>query len=891
MNNEVMKRDLFQKAAQRNPAVAQVAQVEKQASQMGAQLGQEYANNMMQTMDGAKDYATLINGIRGNERPIQDRYQELASLVGEPDAESTPESVLALVQPTLMMTEQGAANSGIGELLSKMSGDMEMSEAGATNGVGSLLAAGQQAPQNFNQGGPVRKYAPGGPVIGNIQGPTFTNLPTLPEAGALNQAYQDRLKVYQNALGIDPEKRKENLESDILFDISKAALAFGAGVDPVTGENMARQSMASQLMRAAQPLPGTIQERLAAQRQEDQGLKLGALQSAEEFMKARNDALAQERLTNMRLGADLYSQLSNQDFTRGRDETAQAHQERLQRLQESANMRLQRLKGDQNEDSIMLQGQINEQLEELRAQLTSTRDQALHEMGLDKLGVMQGYDIEKMELGFDQKKELTKLQGTIEAEAAALERTSREMMQDKELTVKQAMQRAQIKSAKELQKLEQIWKSSENSIDRDFNREIESRREREAQINRDLKLAMQTNDIEAQKALQAEQLDVRRELQILQQEWQSAESGLDRETKVDIVDRQIQQQVFDRLQQDRQFKTKAELEAYGLAIEEAKNKYTQLGSTIDGRMMSYVLNADNMGTYADGTMPEDQQTRYEQFVLSLTQSGWKPDPVTGQMKYSQGEKLAPAVMESLKQGNPDFYREITKSLSRSGQVPFEDRTSQEQADYISLYGDPNQPYSERDPGAYALGLPAPPKGLDIMKLDRTILPDPNIDFSQAFGAPRVFGGMLNTVSDLFGGGLPALDVAKASNVMAALKQEVLAYMDEATEGRPSNFQITIANELIPLADNASKLFTGDEEAYQQLEKLTGKMRRSLVEQSQKWQMEAEKDPEMLQKDRIQYNNLRNTLATLETIRRGLGQNLNSSQSSGKRASDFITPIE
>lgn len=906
----VMKRPLFRNNG--GPAMARPQNVQNQVMAEGSRLGellpeveratarntkvfgQQLVETMQQGVGQAEDFKSMIDSVRGNEKPLESRYEELAGFVGEQDAQQTPESVLAMVQPTLMMTGQGAMDSGIGDLVRSMTEQVDMQfdtgqPTAMGQGVGSMLGAGQPV-QGFKAGGYVQKLSVGGPPT-NISTPQFEGLPDRIGAQDFQQAYKDRLNVYQQALGIDPEERKKELKSNILFDVAKSALAFGSGVDPISGENMAGRSLGAQLMSAAQPLPGAIQERLATQRQEEQGIKMGALSSAEQFMAAEAERVGRERTTAMNLGSQMAMQTADMDFQRMQGQSAREHETRLTNLKGQIETRLQNLRGLQDQEAINLQASLQQDLARLNSELTGTRDLALHEQGIEKLGIMQGYDIEKMNLGAAQKTELTKLQGAIEAEAAALERTSREMMQDKELGVRQAMQRAQQKSQKELQRLDQVWQSSENSIDRDFREKIFDLQSKEAQLDRDLKVAMQGTDIEAQKALQNQQLEVRRELQIAQQEWQSSESGLDRETKVDIVSRQIQQQVFDRLQNDRQFRTKAELEAYGLAIEEQKNKYSQLGNTLDGRMMSYVLNADNMGGYADGTMTPDNQTRYEQYVLSLTKSGWKPDPVTGQMKYSQGEKLAPAVMESLRQGNPDFYRDITKSLSRSGQVPFEDRTPQEQADYIAAYGDPNQAYSERDPEAYALGLPAPPKGLDILKLDRSILPDPNIDFSQAFGAPRVFGGMLNTVSDLFGGGLPALDVAKASNVMASLKQEVLAYMDEATDGRPSNFQITIANELIPLADNASKLFTGDEEAYEQLDKLTSKMRRSLVEQSQKWQMEAEKDPEMLQKDRVQYNNLRNTLATLETIRRGLKQNLNTSQSSGISVADYITPIE
>ena len=64
-------------------------------------------------LEEADDYETVINSIRGDELPIEDRYEELAGIVGEEDARQTPESVLALVQPAMVM---GAVDQGIGGL-------------------------------------------------------------------------------------------------------------------------------------------------------------------------------------------------------------------------------------------------------------------------------------------------------------------------------------------------------------------------------------------------------------------------------------------------------------------------------------------------------------------------------------------------------------------------------------------------------------------------------------------------------------------------------------------------------------------------------------------------------------------------------------------------------
>ena len=61
----------------------------------------------MQNLIMAESPKDVIDAIRGNEQPLEARYQELATFVGEEDARQTPETVLALVQPTIMMSEEG----------------------------------------------------------------------------------------------------------------------------------------------------------------------------------------------------------------------------------------------------------------------------------------------------------------------------------------------------------------------------------------------------------------------------------------------------------------------------------------------------------------------------------------------------------------------------------------------------------------------------------------------------------------------------------------------------------------------------------------------------------------------------------------------------------------
>lgn len=53
-----------------------------------------------------EQYVELMNQVRGDEVPLEGRVQELAMTVGEKDAQATPLSVLALVQPVFELQEQ-----------------------------------------------------------------------------------------------------------------------------------------------------------------------------------------------------------------------------------------------------------------------------------------------------------------------------------------------------------------------------------------------------------------------------------------------------------------------------------------------------------------------------------------------------------------------------------------------------------------------------------------------------------------------------------------------------------------------------------------------------------------------------------------------------------------
>ena len=286
------------------PEIAMLEQAEAGAMAQGQELGAAYAQQMMAGIDGAQSTEDLINALRGNERTLGDRRDELAEYVGQSDADKTPESVLAMVQPVIMMTEEGMMNSGIGALVQQIAGDVDMATEGGQPtdmgmGVGSLMMAGAQeapAPQNFRQGGEVAYLKNGSDPVATAPVPTASEkllsrsfldlLDTDFDFGSEVKTQYERLSPIFKTIVDEKDRaereaeRKRMDEAQILFRVAQAGLDASAGV-PGAGS-----SPASQLSAAFSPALGDIADiaarsldRQDAIRAEDQQLSLAALQA------------------------------------------------------------------------------------------------------------------------------------------------------------------------------------------------------------------------------------------------------------------------------------------------------------------------------------------------------------------------------------------------------------------------------------------------------------------------------------------------------------------------------------------------------------------------------------------------------------------------------------
>ena len=146
------------------------------------------------------DFEELMQAIRVDNGSEEDRRNELATVVGEKDAEATPDSVLVLVQPVMQMLSAEEKATGIGQM---ESGEMAM-PANEAEGI-----AQRPMVQNFAIGGlarPIKKFS----------------------TGKLVSSYEDTyLPLYMSLK--DKFVDKDAGAADALMALSRAGFSYGMG--------------------------------------------------------------------------------------------------------------------------------------------------------------------------------------------------------------------------------------------------------------------------------------------------------------------------------------------------------------------------------------------------------------------------------------------------------------------------------------------------------------------------------------------------------------------------------------------------------------------------------------------------------------------------------------
>ena len=256
----VLRRRMFQQGGGVVPPEAKTEIAQQSAQQVMGELGAQ--------IDGAENFEQMINATRDEQAPIEQRYQELAMIVGPEDAMQTPESVLALAQPVI---ENALMDEGIGGLAQE-----QMTQQVTPEMAGGIMEMTQQPPQppqpvqQFNQGGPVR-YEPGGAV-------------------SLKDYYQQNLPLIQEIMGSSGESKKQ-AQGQALLDIAQRAFLYGSGVNPASGQGFTgRESEAQKLAALLASSTTPISEQLAAYNKLEQAEKAQALEMAVSQKSAANAA-------------------------------------------------------------------------------------------------------------------------------------------------------------------------------------------------------------------------------------------------------------------------------------------------------------------------------------------------------------------------------------------------------------------------------------------------------------------------------------------------------------------------------------------------------------------------------------------------------------------------
>ena len=416
-------------------------------------------------LENIDDTEDMMNAIRGDEASVEERYAELAQVVGPEDAQQTPESVLALVQPVMMMA---SVDQGIGELAQE-----EMSapvEGAMAQGIMSTVAPPEPQPMpmegappvNFKDGGLVRR-GDNQPVIKMQQGGD-----PIAQAGRLGELYQQKMPLYTSVVGdptADLEEQKKLTQSQMLFDIANTALAFAA---PMEGERPG-MSAAERLAYAARTtqLPQTIGARAQAQRDKEaaakaqqQQMKLSALSAAEAGLTAEAKAASDKALQELK-NAQRIAEITLEDKLSSASAQALESQKQggridLEKLQQEHAIAIEKLEQSGSQADIVLADKLKKQNMELQANID-----------LGKMGVANEYELAKMEKAHKQATELNTTNNALKEKLANMdnELAQRRLKLD---TIKAEVARAQGERKIDLQEEALQMEADMNAFEQDY---------------------------------------------------------------------------------------------------------------------------------------------------------------------------------------------------------------------------------------------------------------------------------------------------------------------------------------------------------------------------------------------------------------------------------------
>ena len=726
------------------------------AEMMGQQVGTQMADDMMMKLDGAEDYQTLIDGIRGNNLPLEARYEELATLVGEQDAMATPESVLALTQPTIMMTEQGAMDSGIGELMQGLSGSVDM-EGPMEEGVGSLMmaGAGNTPPVNFRNGGPVevRRFDNGGSV----------------EVGDVSPYFESAMQARRNILGT-PEARAASLQEDrkmakaqMLFDLAGTALNFaGQTQGDSIAERLANAAAQTQITDKIGARAAGMLQAKKDQTTQDQQLALSALESAERRMEADREREGKIGLANVNAANQMTQLLSQQSFTKGEGKSDRELRLEIANNNIAAAAALQGSRAEASLAEIAARGEVQQALQESQNQFTKllqddkfdfTRQQ--DSTGRAHAVFLQGRAAEnaqKLEaLRFDNSVESLALQDQYRKENVRIEA---EIGLDNRLAEMGAANAYDIAKAAKGQEYAMALQSSANGF--------ATVRQEDQQAH---ELAKQALANAASEKSQLTAIGAQRALQTLSQNFQGTEAEKARafEKAYKMIDNafKIEQLSISQGQLElgqAQLAVDAAYKQGQLAVDQAEANAVKIGSDSLTNQIQYITNEERLDSYANGSM--DNPAEFETAVLNYLASAPVFNSSLG-VNEPIATELPASVLNKIRKGNPDFYKKIVPVEPPRESNYFNPEAETSDGNVLFLRDAKKEILNPN--GSVAFDSP-------VWANATTDIYDPEIDYTQAIGFSRAVPAFKKGVAEGFAeirGGIPGRTSAEAKNLTEA----------------------------------------------------------------------------------------------------------------------------
>jgi hypothetical protein len=769
-----------------------LAGAEQEGNAIGQGIGQKFVTDMMQGLDGAEDYEQAINALRGNELPLSARYDELGEIVGAEDAKETPESVLALVQPAIMMTEEGAMNSGIGELMQGLTGDVPM-EGGMEEGVGSLMAAGQPAeppmppgldptalgpipngaPQGFAVGGAVNRFR-NSPVVQNFsEGKEARTLESYasynPKAltGDVQSLYEERLPLYEKVGAGDQAADKT------AFWAQMTQLGLNLAAPPA---ELRGRSPAEALAAAAKVPFANIAQIGARAAEGKRAARIGALQAAEKAQTAQQAAIFAERKATQ--DRAFRAQFSREKMTFDREEGVSARAQKAKNL--ASQQQLERDMLDTRELGLnerqQAQAEIQKKLEELKHGNRLLEQEAKHEDAQESLGITTNAAMERLKL--------SRQTTTLEAEQQKL--AAQRLGFDKKRQADDFGLKTQAQNA-----LESI-RGQELGLRREELESIDQHRTRMSE----------------QKAKDSELLEKHREA-IVSGNTANREQLLEIERERMNLRGATQQDLnnFNDAMMQHRAEVLAVDKTYKEQLAAAKNAAAGLnafGKGLNGRILGMFSDADNLRAYADGSLDKLNPSKVLELNNAVTywqQRKFAPETPGGRSVWLPGNALSPYMKKILGQRSDMIKGLGSKTDLTVPGIGVEDRDGNimtGDTDAIIREGEGKLPPPPRPvvvseeatdaavrDGRGSLGLPATVVELNSaqQKSGEIILASlkqankniGRIDAESATGLPKIFNATVNwlvsTARDISGSGSGAgwSDFSRATEATAAIK--------------------------------------------------------------------------------------------------------------------------